>query len=153
MKTLTFQALCTKLCFAAEAPVPYLEPDSLGNTVLSITVDGIEIVLAHKPHRNSRDALLSVAFGPLPEENALAACHALMEINSLLLWNRACTFGRNREKAIVLQYAFPLQSSACELYHCILTVANVARSWRQTHFITEPGASLIAPLIAAIDCA
>jgi hypothetical protein len=149
-----FHTLCTKLCMAAGTPVPNLNPDPSGNTVLSVTVDEIEVVLIHEPQRNANDALLSVAFGQLPAKHTLQACHALMEINSLMLWSRACSFGLDpKSGSIVLQYGFPLKSPAHELYDCILTLADVARAWRETQFVTEPGVSLIGPLIAALDCA
>jgi hypothetical protein len=151
MTKLIFDELCTKLCKAAGTPVPELCPDSNGNTAIAVTVGDVDVIVAHEPRRAPASAFLSVNCGPVPAGDSVAAYRALMEVNSLMMWSRGCSFGRNpRTGEIVLQYAYPLQeASAAELYECIRTFADVAQSWRESHFLGPQGNSLVAPLMAA----
>ena len=150
-----FREVCTALCHAVAAPVPNLNPDATGNTAIAMTLDDIEIVVRHEPERAPADALLTIVFGPLPRDNTLAACRALMDVNSLMLWQRACSFGRNRATGeIVLEYAYPLEH-ACggQLYACIRELADVALDWRKHRFLDPSGRSPVGELVAACESA
>lgn len=150
MKSTSFNQLCAALCQAAATTVPDLDPDAAGNTALAVTVDDVEFVLSHEPALAPMDALLAVTFGPLPSDNPLNVCRVLMDVNSLMLWNQACSFGRDpATRQIVLQYVYSLQdASGPDLYARIREVADIALGWRTHRFLCPAGSSPFASLSA-----
>jgi hypothetical protein len=141
--------LCAALCNATGMPPPDLTPDCNGNTALGITVSDVEIVLSHEPVIAPKEALLAVAFGAVPESEALDVCRALMDVNSLMLRNHGCSFGCDvLSSRIVLQYAYPLAGGSGEDLHArICELAAIAQDWRDHRFLAATGTSLIGSLI------
>ena len=153
MNNMNFRELCVELYSAAASPLPDFDFDQPRTVSISVAVDGIEVVVRHQPARVPMDTQLSVAFGPLPRENPLAACRVLMDINSLMLWNRECSFARDPATGeIVLQYGYSLRDQAApDLYASIRELADIANGWRQHSFLCASGDSPIGSLIAAAE--
>ena len=153
MSNANFRQLCTELRTAAAAPVPCFDEDELEKMTISVTVNEVKVVVRHEPERVPMDTHLSVAFGPLPHHDQLAACRALMDVNSLMVWTRECSFARDPDSGdIVLQYASSLRdTSAPDLYAAIRELADIAQGWRQHRFLCASGDSPVASLIAAAE--
>jgi hypothetical protein len=117
---------------------------------LAVSVGGVEIEIRHETTAPS-DLLLTVPFGQLPQENRLEACRALMDVNTLLRWNKSCAFGRTPSTGdIVLQCSLPLHDvSADEVIASIVELADIAHGWRQHRFLCPAGNSVVASLYSA----
>jgi hypothetical protein len=154
MRNLSFMQLCAALCDETGMPAPDLSPDDEGNTALAITVDDVEIVLSHEPRIAPDDALVAVTFGEVPSNDALDVCRALMDVNSLMLWNHSCSFGRDASASeIVLQYAYPLPGgSAQDLYARICELAEIVQDWREHRFLSPTGSTLIGSIMRSGTC-
>jgi hypothetical protein len=149
MRNLDFMQLCAALCNATGMLTPDLTPDCNGNTALGITVSDVDVVLSHEPLIAPNHALLAVTFGAVPKSDALEVCRALMDVNSLMLWNHACSFGCDASASrVVLQYAFPLAGGSGEDLHArICELAAIAQDWRDHRFLGATGTSLIGSMI------
>lgn len=154
MRDINFMQLCVDLCNATGLPTPDLTPDNHGNTALAITLNRVDIALSHEPAIAPDDALLAVTFGAVPQADALSVCRALMDVNSLMLWNHSCSFGCDAaDSQIVLQYAYPLLGGSGEDLHArICELAQIAQDWRDHLFLSPGGSSLIGSLLPREKC-
>jgi hypothetical protein len=138
-----FHRICAGLCDATGAAMPAFVTNSAGNTAASLTIDDVDVRLWYEPARAPDQLHVSMAFGELPRDNALATCRALMDINSLLLWNSGCSFCHDTcTGQIMLMYAYPLEgANAADLARRIGDFAAVAHGWREHRFLAPASAS------------
>ena len=136
-----FHQLCKSLCEAAGSSVPPLDPDLNGDMAIEVGFGDVSIAVSHEPGRAPAHAHVSVIFGPLPPGRALAASQALMELNTVMLKQCDCTFARHPDSGeIVLRYPYRLSgASALDLYGRLVEFAEIARAWREHHFLSPAG--------------
>lgn len=131
MTIATFEDLCSSLCELEGSPAPTLERDEDGNLAIALTVDDVDVTLAHEP-AHSNTAFLFAAIGPLPPGDELGACRTLMGINAALLQDGGTCFSRNPQTGELLlqsSYAFADGTSE-EAYGRIRELAATARRSR-----------------------
>lgn len=133
MKEPNFPRLCISLCQSAGVPVPRLDPDAAGNTLLLVTVDDVEIAVAYEPGVTRNDIKLEASLGEFSSKDMAAASQALADIGTLMHWHRRGSFVRDEDTGtVVFRYVYPLEdASGADLYVCLRALAEIIQAWQE----------------------
>src|SRR4051812_22275104 len=108
-----FSELCISLCLSAGVPVPNLEPDAAGNTVLVVAVNGVEILVSYEPRNAPANVKLDASLGVLAPQDVACASSALAIIRSAMHWHRRALFVRDEGSGtVVFECIYPLSSAS-----------------------------------------
>ncbi len=132
----TFATLCIGLCEVAGVSAPDMMPDEAGGLAIEIDLQGVRVVIAQHPRLDSEQLLLMATFGPLPAEQRLEACRALLNINCQshsLGYAFACNPAGG--DVVLKQLCAVGEISPQDLYQRLVQMVEGIHGWRQHHFL------------------
>lgn len=137
MAIANFDELCKGLSEIAGVTPPPLEADKQGIIAFSVHLHEVAVSVAHAPQSSPGCAFVLIEFGKVPEGRELAAWTALLDANFLMMGESAPCFSRNPATGqVLLQYAYPFdRATALDLYQGIVKMVDIARRWREDHFL------------------
>jgi len=132
-----FEELCKGLSEIAGATPPALTPDDQGIIAFSVHLHEVAVSVAHAPQSAPGCAFVLIEFGEVPKDREQAAWTALLDANFLMMGESAPCFSRNPATGqVLLQYAYPFdKATALDLYQGIVKMVDIARRWREDHFL------------------
>lgn len=144
MAIANFDELCKGLSEIAGVTPPALEADEQGIIAFSVHLHDVAVSVAHAPQSSPGCAFVLIEFGEVPKDSEIAAWTALLDANFLMMGESAPCFSRNPATGqVLLQYAYPFDTAtALDLYQGIVKMVDIARRWREDHFLDS--ASLAA---------
>lgn len=137
MAIANFDELCKGLSEIAGVTPPALEPDEQGITAFSVHLHDVAVTVAHAPQSSPDCAFVLIEFGEVPRDRDLAVWTALLDANFLMMGESAPCFSRNPATGqVLLQYVYPFDTAtALDLYQGIVKMVDIARRWREDHFL------------------